>query len=152
MRFFEFPLGVFVYSISYVSLPFMAEGGKSRKESFSRAILFSTAIVIPATVGLILFSKPIIYFVFGYGKFGFEDVIGTAEALIMYSVGLIAVAISRIFINRFPSIGTTQNPSYIRRNSFYTNAIFCLILVEPLKHKGIALASSISSFISMIFS
>jgi putative peptidoglycan lipid II flippase len=129
----------------------MAEGGKSRKESFSRAILFSTAIVIPATAGLILFSKPIIYFVFGYGKFGFEDVIGTAEALIMYSVGLIAVAISRIFITDFQASGQLKIPVISGVIAFITNAIFCLILVEPLKHKGIALASSISSFISMIF-
>jgi putative peptidoglycan lipid II flippase len=151
MRFFEFPLGVFVYSISYVSLPFMAEGGKSRKESFSRAIFFSTAIVIPATAGLILFSKPIIYFVFGYGKFGFEDVIGTAEALVMYSVGLIAVAISRIFITDFQASGQLKIPVISGIIAFLVNAVFCLILVEPLKHKGIALASSISSFISMIF-
>jgi putative peptidoglycan lipid II flippase len=151
MRFFEFPLGVFVYSISYVSLPFMAEGGKSRKESFSRAIFFSTAIVIPATAGLILFSKPIIYFVFGYGKFGFEDVIGTAEALVMYSVGLISVAISRIFITDFQASGQLKIPVISGIIAFLVNAVFCLILVEPLKHKGIALASSISSFISMIF-
>jgi len=163
MRFFEFPLGVFVYSISYVSLPFMAEGGsyvslpfmaeggKSRKESFSRAIFFSTAIVIPATAGLILFSKPIIYFVFGYGKFVFEDVIGTAEALVMYSVGLISVAISRIFITDFQASGQLKIPVISGIIAFLVNAVFCLILVEPLKHKGIALASSISSFISMIF-
>jgi putative peptidoglycan lipid II flippase len=151
MRFFEFPLGVFVYSISYVSLPFMAEGGESRKESFSRAIFFSTAIVIPATAGLILFSKPIIYFVFGYGKFGFEDVVGTSEALVMYSIGLLAVAISRIFITDFQASGQLKIPVISGIISFLTNAILCLILVEHLKHKGIALASSISSFISMVF-
>ncbi len=150
-RFFELPLGLFVYSISYVSLPFLAEGGKKGKNSFQYAIALTTAITLPASIGLCILSEPIIYFVFGYGKFNYESVSETAKALFMYSLGLLPVGLSRILVTDFQAVGKLKIPVIASAISFVSNALFSLALVYNLKHQGIALASSISAFVSFIY-
>ncbi len=149
-RFFELPLGIFVYSMSYVSLPFLAEGGKKREFGFSQAIFLSTAITLPATFGLFFLSKPIIFVTFGYGKFSIYDVIETASALAMYSIGLLPVALSRVLTVDFQATGKLKVPVISSIVTFVINTLLCLILVGKFKHSGIALASSISSFIGFI--
>lgn len=150
-RFFELPLGVFVYSLSYVSLPFMSAGGKEREEVFSRSVFISSAITSVATVGLCAFSEPIIYFVFGYGKFLQEDVLGTSQALFMYSLGLIPTAISRILTTDFQATGKLKIPVISGFISFIFNAVLSFVLVKDLKHVGVAFASSLSTLISTIY-
>lgn len=149
-RFFELPLGIFVYSMSYVSLPFLAEGGQKREFGFSQAVFLSTAISLPATFGLFFLSQPIIYAVFGYGKFSSHDVTETASALAMYSAGLLPVALSRILTVDFQATGRLKIPIISSFTTLIINTALCFILVDKFKHSGIALASSISSLAGLL--
>ena len=54
---------------------------------------FYTTITIPATVGLIVLAKPIVEIAFQRGGFDATATIMTSQALIFYSVGLVAMAI-----------------------------------------------------------
>ncbi len=147
-RFFEFPLGVFVYSISYVALPFLA--GKKGSRSFSTSIYITTVIIIPATIGLFLLSEAVIYMVFGYGRFTRTDVRETAKALCMYSLGLMPVAISRLFVSDFQANRRLNIPVISSILSFVSNTALCIIFtIKGMQHTGIALASSISALVGL---
>lgn len=148
-RFFEFPLGVLVYSVSYVALPFLA--GRDGVRSFSASVYVTTVMIIPATIGLFVLSEPIIQMVFGYGRFTRGDVVGTAEALSMYSLGLLAVAISRIFVSDFQANRRLHVPVVAGFLSLISNALLCFIFVwSGMRHEGVALASSISALVGLI--
>ena len=145
MRFFELPLGVFVYSISFVALPSFAGEKKEREESLSQSVFLTSCISIPASFALFFLSEPIIHLVFGYGKFSPSDVRETAKALSMYSLGLLPVALSRTLITDFQARRKLSIPVVAGVVNFFVNVILCLLLVHKYKHIGIALASSISS-------
>lgn len=148
-RFFEFPLGVFVYSISYVALPFLA--GKKSTKSFSTSVYITTLIIIPATVGLFVLSEPIINLVFGYGKFTAQDVVETSKALSMYSLGLLPVAISRILVSDFQATRKLKVPVIAGVFSFVSNTVLCVVFILlGMQHSGIALASSVSALFGFI--
>lgn len=148
-RFFEFPLGVFVYSVSYVALPFLASRESGR--GFSTSVFITTTIIVPATIGLFILSEPIIHFVFGYGKFSYKDVIETAKALSMYSLGLMPVALSRILVADFQANQLLRIPVISSMVSLIANSALCVIfIVAKMDHQGIALASSISALIGFI--
>lgn len=148
-RFFEFPLGVFVYSISYVALPFLA--GKKSARSFSMSVYITTLIILPATVGLFVLSEPIINLVFGYGKFTAQDVVETSRALSMYSLGLLPVAMSRILVSDFQATRRLRIPVISGIFSFVSNTVLCVIFILlGMQHSGIALASSISALFGFI--
>lgn len=145
MRFFELPLGVFVYSISFVALPSLAMGGEEREKSFSHSIFLSSIFSIPASFALFFLSEQIISIVFGYGKFTETDVRETARALSMYSLGLLPIALSRTLITDFQATRKLSIPVISGILNFIVNIFFCFLLVGSLRHVGIALSSSISA-------
>ncbi len=105
-------------------------------------ILFVT---VPASVGLILLSFPIINTLWERGEFLRSTTDGTQLALIYYSVGLCAFAGTKVMVSAFYSFQDTKTPMKIGIYSMILNVTLAIILMGPLKHGGIALATSISA-------
>jgi putative peptidoglycan lipid II flippase len=149
-RLVQLPLGVFGVALGVAILP-MLTGQAARKEieelrdtlAFGiRLILF---ITVPASVGLILLSFPIINTLWERGEFVRSTTEGTSLALIYYSVGLCAFAGTRVMVSAFYSLQDTKTPMKIGIYSMLINVALAIILMGPLKHGGIALATSLSS-------
>ena len=153
-RLMELPLGVFGVAVSTAVLPALSEHVAKKewgpfKESLSFALRIVNFVIIPSTIGLLILSTPIIDILFKRGEFGAADSSATAIALYYYSVGLVPVAISRILVSVFYSLKDTITPVWVAFIAFVANAIFCVVLVGPLGHGGLALATSISALINM---
>jgi putative peptidoglycan lipid II flippase len=73
----------------------------------------------------------------------------TTFPLIFYSLGLFAVAGSRIVAPSFYSLKDTKTPVKVAAVAMVANIILCYILIYPLKHGGIALALSLSSYLNL---
>ncbi|HAO93616.1 MAG TPA: murein biosynthesis integral membrane protein MurJ, partial [Deltaproteobacteria bacterium] len=84
------------------------------------------------------------------GEFGAEASAGTAVALYYYALGLVPVSTSRILTSVFYSVKDTATPVWIAFFAFIVNAILCFLLVGPLGHAGLALATSLSSAVNMV--
>lgn len=154
-RLMELPLGVFGVAVSTAALPSLSEhAAKGEHDAFRSSLSFAIRIVnfvtIPATIGLLVLSYPIIEVLFRRGEFGSAATSGTAIALYYYAVGLVPVSISRILTSVFYSLKDTATPVWIAFISFVFNAVFCFVLVGPLGHGGLALATSLSSLINMV--
>ena len=149
-RLFEFPLGIFVYSISTVSVPFMSSR-KEDKGTLSWSMRSSIFITVPAAVGLCLIGDKIIDILFMRGHFSQRDVYETYKALFAYSVGLPFVGCSRVMTVYFQSKGKLNLPVIASAISFFVNVLFSVILMRFMGHQGIALSTSISSGVSLLY-
>ena len=154
-RLLEFPLGIFVMAVGMASLPSLSElASRGRLEELKETISFALRLVsfisIPAMVGLIALKTPIINLLFQRGVFDHYATEMTARALLCYAVGLWAIAGARTVVPAFYSMQDTWTPLRIGLICLGANVILNSILIFPLKHAGLALATSLSSTLNLI--
>jgi putative peptidoglycan lipid II flippase len=153
-RLVQFPLGLFGVALGTAILPTLSRQAAagdlaSLKDTFSfgmRAVLF---VSIPAMVGLMILGKPIIQLLFQRGEFGYSATMASAEALFYYAVGLCAYAGVKVTVPVFYSLQDTKTPVKISIIAMTANIFLNLILMIPLKHGGLALATALSSMLNI---
>jgi putative peptidoglycan lipid II flippase len=101
-------------------------------------------------VGLIALKTPIVNLLFQRGLFDYSATEKTAFALLFYSVGLWAIAGSRTIVPAFYSLQDTWTPLKIALICLGANVVLNGILIFPMKHGGLALATSLSSTLNLI--
>lgn len=150
MRLVQFPIGIFGVAMGMAVLPTLSEHvakgefNKLRDDlSFSMRLLFF--ITIPAMAGLIFLREPIVNILFQRGKFDYLATLGTAQALLFYSIGIWAVVGVRVMTASFYSMQDTKTPVKIAMSALIMNVILSITLMNPLKHSGLALANSLAS-------
>jgi putative peptidoglycan lipid II flippase len=154
-RLMQFPLGVFGIALSIAILPTLSryvakKQYQQMKNSFSFGMKILSLFILPSTVGLIVLSHPIIRLFYEHGLFSSQDTRMTEIALVCYTVGLFATAALRLVISTFYALKDTRTPLRIGFYVVVFNIILDLILVRPLAHAGIALATSISAVLHFI--
>jgi len=147
-----FPLGVFGVAIATVVLPNLSSKYASKsKEEFSQildwALRFVLTIALPATIGIMMLSGPIIatLFQFKHGQFNDFDVIMVRRALLGFALGIPAFMLVKVLASGFYSRQNIKAPVKIAVIAVITNIILASILFFPLKHAGLALATSLTS-------
>ncbi|MBF95966.1 MAG: murein biosynthesis integral membrane protein MurJ [Pelagibacterales bacterium] len=155
-RIVQLPLGIFIISISTILLtslssPTFQKDSTKFKQQIEKAIEIIFGISFLSCIGLLVLSDLIIDILFRRGQFGYGDVKATSEAIIMYSFGLPAFGLIKIFSTIYFSHQDTKTPFRISFFSMILNFIIIYILIDNLGHLGIALALSISSWINAIF-
>jgi len=156
IRLIHFPLGIFGVAMASAILPTLS-ASTARKEydevrnTYSFAIRLLFFITLPAMVGFIVLRIPIVSVLFQSKAFDFNATIGTAEALLYYSVGLWAFAGTRVTAQVFYSLQDTKTPVKAAVIAVVVNIILSVILMKPLKHGGLALATSVASMINLAF-
>jgi len=154
-RLFEFPQGIFTVSVAQAVLPSMsrqaAEGDMSgMKESLAFGLRLTLFITIPAMAGLMACSTPIFSLIFMGGAFDYAKAVNSAQALFYYSLGLSFVAMTRVLAPAFYALKDTRTPVWTAFCTFLLNLGFSLALMGPLKHGGLALATTISALGNML--
>ncbi len=154
-RLFEFPQGIFTVSVAQAVLPSMsrqaAEGDMSgMKESLAFGLRLTLFITIPAMAGLMVCSIPIFSLLFMGGAFDYGKAVNSAQALMCYSPGLSFVAMARVLAPAFYALKDTRTPVWAALITFLFNLGFSLALMGPLRHAGLALATSLSALGNMM--
>ncbi|GAM11853.1 hypothetical protein OR1_04172 [Geobacter sp. OR-1] len=150
-RLFEFPQGIFTVSVAQAVLPSMSRQAASGeipalKDTLAFGLRLILYITIPAMAGLIVCSTPIFSLLFMGGEFGFDKAQRCGEALVYYSLGLAFVAMVRVLVPAFYALKDTRTPVITAFIAFVINVVMSLILMGPLLHGGLALASTLSAF------
>ena len=148
-------LGVFISAITTVIFPLLSQQSNSNnikgmKRTMSYGINLIFVITIPATIGLIVLSEPIVELAFKRGAFDANATIMTSQSLIFYSIGLIAMSINLLLNRVYYSLQDTKTPMINGSISVGFNIIFNIILIKYMKHSGLALATSLSATISTL--
>lgn len=154
-RLFEFPQGIITVSVAQAVLPSMsrqAAAGETRQlmDSLRFGLRITLFITIPAMVGLMVCATPVFSLLFMGGEFDYAKAIKSAEALRYYSLGLAMVAMVRVLIPAFYALKDTRTPVFTAFAAFLLNAALSLLLMGPLLHGGLALATTISAGGNMI--
>ena len=152
-RLLEFPLGVFGIALGVVILPSLSEKhAQGSKEHFSKmldwAMRLVLVIALPATIGLALLAAPMLSTLFQYGEFSAHDVALSSKALMAYSFGLLGFTLIKILAPGYYSRQDMKTPVKIGIIAMVSNMVLNVILVFPLAHAGLALATSLSAFIN----
>lgn len=153
-RLMEFPLGVFAIAVGTVALPAMSRhAAQGEMEGFRQTLGFAcrqvSLIMVPATVGLIVLSEPLISVFFERGRFDPLATRMSAQALICYSVGLWFVAELRVVAPAFYAMKDTLTPMKAAVAAIVANILFSLLLMGPMAHSGLAVALSISAMFQL---
>ena len=106
-------------------------------------------LIFPAMVGLILLRTPIVHLFFEHGRFTAADTAGTAAAVLAYAIGLWAFAGVRIIVSAFYALQDTRTPVLVAGLALGANIGLSLLLMGPLAHAGLALATTLSAILNM---
>jgi putative peptidoglycan lipid II flippase len=153
-RFFQLPLGIFVISLATAVLPTMSEQVSSgRMDNMRESLSFSLKIILfitlPAAAGLIAISVPVFSIFFQRGEFDYETTLKTASALKYYALGLWAIGGIKIIVPAFYAMQDMKTPVRAAFMAFGANIVFSVILMGPLDHGGLALATTLSALLNL---
>ena len=156
IRLIHFPLGIFGVAVATAVLPTLSMCAAKKdyqgiRETYSFAIRLILFITLPAMTGLIVLRVPIVHVLFQGRAFDYTATLGTAEALLFYSVGLWAFAATRVTAQTFYSLQDTKTPVKATTIGVVINIIMSIILMGPLQHGGLALATSLAAMGNLAF-
>lgn len=153
MRLVQFPIGIFGVAMGMAVLPTLSEHAvkgdfDKLTDDFSFALRLLFFITIPAMTGLIALREPIVNILFQRGKFDYAATVGTAQALLFYSIGIWSIVGVRVVTAGFYSLQDTRTPVKVAVVALAANIVFSILLMKPLKHSGLALANALASSIN----
>lgn len=154
-RLVQFPLGVFGVAVGTVALPSLSKLASSGDmdefiRTLNASLKLTLFICLPAAAGLIALSEPMVQVLFGRGAFTMEAVRATAWALMAYGVGLPAFACVRPLYAAYFALSDTKTPAWTAAACLVIYAAAGWLLMGPMRHVGLALATSISSWVNVL--
>jgi len=149
------PLGIFSVAIITVLYPLIsrqaADGNlKGIKESFSLGFREIGYIMIPASLGMIILSSPIIKILFERYQFAAADTAKVSHILIFHCTGLLFFGLLMVLNRIFYSLKNVRTPLKVALVSIVINFLLDWVLVKFLNVGGVALSTSIVGAINVI--
>lgn len=146
---FQLPYGVFVVAIATALMPELSErfsrgDTDGYRENLSFGLRTMAFIVVPATVGMVALSSPIIGLLYERGDFDASDTASTAPILAAYGVGLVGYAAYFVLVRSFYSRQNTKTPAALNVGLLALYIVLGYALSETIGLMGVALAFSAS--------
>ncbi|MCU0734964.1 MAG: murein biosynthesis integral membrane protein MurJ [Methylotetracoccus sp.] len=153
-RLVEFPVGLLGVALGTVMLPHLARTySEADTEHFSRSLDWALrgllVMTVPATVGLMLLAKPLLYALFQYDQFLPRDVEMTSYSLMTYASGLVGFVAARLLLSGFSARHDYKTPFRFALYAIILNLVLSALLVYLLApigwgHAGLALATALA--------
>ncbi len=150
----QLPLGLIGIAIGTAILPALSRqiagaDSKAASDTQNRAVELALFFAMPATVALIISAMPIVHGVFEHGAFTPEDTLGTAAVLMAFSAGVPAYVLIKVLTPGFYARSDTKTPLRLALWSMLVNLVGNLILIWPLAHIGVGVATAISAWVNV---
>lgn len=144
--------GVITVSVTTAIFPKIAKLGQAgeinkMKRSISSAVVTTMSLVIPATIGMMVLSSPIIRLVFERKAFTSEDTIIVASLLSAYAPYIIFQSLTDVVDRGFYAVGDSKTPVIIVVIQQVLNVILNFIFIKYFDLKGLAYATVVSTAI-----
>jgi len=151
----QLPLGVFAFVISLIIFPTLSQlVSKKELEKLSKTIQFGLKFIlylmIPSSIGLILFSYPIIRLLFQQGMFTENSTRVVSNLLIFYSMGLPFWGMTSLLVRVYYSFKDTITPVIISILTIILQVSLYFINSRIIGLSGIPLGASIASIFQFI--
>ncbi len=154
-RLVEFPLGLLGLALGVVILPSLArshaaEDAQAFSDSLDWGLRLVLLIGMPATIGLFLLAEPMLSTLFQYKEFSVSDVYYSGLSLKAYSLGLVAYVAIKVLVPGFTSRQDVRTPVRYGMYAMIASLGLNIVLVYPLAHAGLALATSLGAFVNAV--
>lgn len=151
-----FVVSIFVMSIATVLYPKISKMAAQNdllglKKTIAKAINNISLLLVPATIGAMLFSKPIIQLLYGRGAFDDVAISMTSDALFYYSLGMLGYSYREIIAKGFYSLKDAKTPMKNATYGMLVNISLNILLSKTMGIRGLALATSIASTFTCAF-
>ena len=148
----QLPLGIIGVALGTSLLTSLSRASAQNDiKQFSKELIISLKIglffSIPAAFVFIFYNDLLIKVLFERGEFTINETKQTSVAFLAYSLGIPAFIMMKSCQPAFLATGNTKTPMYIGIILLILNIILSFILMSLLNHAGIALATSIVSWI-----
>jgi len=157
-RIFQLPIGLFAVGLGNALLVSLSRhyADKNRQEflkDLNNGIRFAIFVSLPATAGMVVLGKEILSVLLERGAFTEKDTVMTYTALLGYSIGLVAYAVSRPFKSGFFAKGDTKTPLYSTVAGLVVSIAAAVVMgfLLGLGIFGLALASSLGGFAGLLY-
>jgi putative peptidoglycan lipid II flippase len=147
----EFPLGILGLALGTVILPGLAknhaaEDAAAFSNSLDWGLRLGFLVGMPATIGLLLLAEPMLSTLFQYNEFSLRDVHYAGKSLRAYSMGLLGYILIKVLVPGFTSRQDMKTPVRYGFYAMMVSLVLNVVLVFPLAHAGLALATSLGAF------
>ncbi len=151
----QLPLGLIGIAIGTALLPHLShalskDDHKQGAESFTQAFSGSLSIGFAAAAALAVLAEPLMHILFVRGEFSPQAGTEAAKALQMFALGLPAFILLKVTTTVFYASGDTKTPVKFGIFSVLVNISFNFILIGPLAHAGLALATAIAAWANLM--
>lgn len=116
----------------------------------AKGFMIATLIGVPTAVILFIFAEPITNLIFERGSFDNESTYITAGCLAFYAIGIPFYSYREILLR---GLSANKKQKLILKNTIIAiafNVLLSFILMEPLGHVGLALATSLAGIIASV--
>jgi putative peptidoglycan lipid II flippase len=125
------------------------------KRTLSATLRLVFLLTVPAAVWLAVMARPVIAVLYEHGHFHAIDTQQTADALVMYCIGLPAFAAVGVLTRTFYALGETRVPVQASFVSVGLNLALNLLFIGPwrffqgLEHRVLLLSTSATALINL---
>lgn len=149
----QLPLGIIGIAIGVVLLPELSRTLKAgdfadAQHLQNRSLEFGLGLTLPAAVGFVLFSGPLVNLLYERGAFTAQTTALTAAALSAFATGLPAYVLIKVFSPAYFARLDVKSPMWFSMAAVVVNIAGSLILFPIWGHVGIAAATSISAWLN----
>jgi putative peptidoglycan lipid II flippase len=150
----QLPLGLIGIGVGTVILPLLSRqigsgDPQAAHNTQNRALELALFLALPAAMALVVAAVPIIHGVFQYGAFTATDTVATARVLAAFSCGVPAYVLIKVLTPGFYARADTKTPVRLALIAMLVNLIGNLILIWPLGHVGVGVATAISAWVNV---
>lgn len=150
----QLPLGVIGVGVGTALLPLLSRQmheamPEKARHTQNRAIELVVLFSLPAAAAILVIAQPIVSTLFEHGVFSAADTAATYPALMAYAIGLPSFVLIKVLAPGFFANHDTKTPFYIASFCVVLNLILNFLLIGPLAHVGLALATSIAGWVNV---
>ncbi len=154
-RLIELPLGIVGVGMGAVLVPELtravrSDDRRSMMHAESRALELAVGLALPATLGLIALSEPIVRMLFEHGAFAAADTAGTAHALAWLAIGLPAHVLIKALSPAFFAREDTTTPLLATLKGFALAIALSIVLGQLFGVGGIAASMVLGAWSSAL--
>lgn len=150
-RLAQLPIGIFSIALASVLLPTLSRAATDNDESrftlnLGNSLRFTSFVIIPTSVALFFFAKPLVILLFERGAFDRVASLKTAIALQAMAVGLWGVSCHSMIVRAFIARKDTVTPTVIGLFTLMVSSFLALMLMgKPVQADGGALYEAVLS-------
>ena len=150
-RLIELPLGIVSVAIGAVLVPELAralhaQDRNATAQAESRGLELAIGLALPATLGLMTLSAPVVRLLFEHGAFAATDTVGTANALMWLALGLPAQVLIKALSPAFFARGDTITPLSATLKGLAVTIVLAIVLGRLFDVRGIAAAIALGGW------